>query len=380
MPPQIVGDTVRMPRFLVSAALALLLVACATAPQPTTPPPSQATVPDPGTSQRVTVAEAYVSADTPGEELDSLATWTGEDDITWLIATAKSTHRLVVFDADSGALLRTFGTKGNAPGRFNRPNGIAVFGDLLFVVERDNRRVQVLRLPGFATVGSFGHDALRSPYGLWLHETAPGELEVYVTDSYMEGERFDVVPALSELGERVRRYRVVLDGDDGIQARQLGAFGSTTPLGALRMVESIVGDPVRQRLLIADEFRPGPSNLRVYDFNGRYNGRSLPDGTFLGEAEGVALWHCLDDLGYWVAVDQQAPLTNFHLFDRHNIDPSGSFHGRVTSQTDGIALHAAATPRFPAGALFAVHDDRAVVAFDLRDVVDALGLDPACLP
>lgn len=372
-----------MPRFIVSAALALLLTACATAPPPTqatTPPPSQATVPDPGTSQRVTIAEAYVSADTPGEELDSLATWTGEDDTTWLIATAKSTHRLVVFDADSGRLLRTFGAKGDAPGHFNRPNGIAVFGDLLFVVERDNRRVQVLRLPGFAAVGSFGHDELRSPYGLWLHETAPGELEVYVTDSYMEGERFDVVPALSELGERVRRYRVVLDGNDGIKARQLRAFGSTQLPGALRMVESIAGDPSRQRLLIADEFRPGPSNLHVYDFAGHYSGRGLPDGTFLGEAEGVALWTCDGDAGYWVAVDQQAPLTNFHLFDRNSLDPSGSFHGRVTSQTDGIALHAAATPRFPAGALFAVHDDRAVVAFDLRDVVDALGLDPACLP
>jgi 3-phytase len=363
---------------LAPALLVLLLAACATSPSavPTVAPLEPGAAPVHGR----TIAEAYVSADVPGEELDSLATWTGDDGSTWLIATAKSAHRLVVFDADSGALLRTFGTKGSAPGRFNRPNGIAMFGDLLFVVERDNRRVQVLRLPGFATVGTFGQDELRSPYGLWLHETAPGELEVYVTDSYMEGERFDVVPALSELGERVRRYRVVLDEDDGIQAQQLTAFGSTQLPGALRMVESIAGDPLRQRLLIADEFRPGPSNLRVYDFNGRYSSRSLPDGTFLGEAEGVALWTCDGNAGYWVAVDQQAPLTNFHLFDRNSLDPSGSFHGRVTSQTDGIALHAAATPRFPAGALFAVHDDRAVVAFDLREVVDALGLDPACLP
>jgi len=38
-----------------------------------------------------------------------------------------------------------------------------------------------------------------------------------------------------------------------------------------------------------------------------------------------------------------------------------------------------ATARFTAGALFAVHDDRAVAAFDLRDIVQALRLDPDCL-
>src|SRR3546814_12967844 len=57
--------------------------------------------------------------------------------------------------------------------------------------------------------------------------------------------------------------------------------------------------------------------------------------------------------------------------------PRGSFMGEVTAHTDGIALHAPATAAFPYGALFAVHDDEAVAAFDLGDVVRALALDPA---
>ena len=44
-----------------------------------------------------------------------------------------------------------------------------------------------------------------------------------------------------------------------------------------------------------------------------------------------------------------------------------------------MALHASGTARFPAGVLFAVHHDRAVAAFDLRDIAQALDLDPACL-
>jgi len=58
--------------------------------------------------------------------------------------------------------------------------------------------------------------------------------------------------------------------------------------------------------------------------------------------------------------------------------PAGTFQGRVTAHTDGVALHAAATPSFPGGALFAVHDDKAVSAFDLRDVAQALQLRSGC--
>ncbi|MGI8561300.1 MAG: phytase [Luteimonas sp.] len=368
------------PIAITAAAIVLLLAGCATG-TPSLDPAAGVPAPAPlAPPTAATVAEAYVSADVPGAELDSLATWTTDDGQTWLIASAKSSHRLVVFDADDGTLLRTFGQQGDAPGSFDRPNGLAVFGDLLFVVERDNRRVQVLRLPDFEPVADFGQDTLRSPYGLWLHETAPGELEAYVTDSYMDGERFDIIPPPQRLGERVRRYRIALREDGRLETQLLASFGDTAGPGMLRMVESIAGDPARRRLLIADEHRPSPSNLHEYGFDGRYAGRSLPEGTFAGEAEGVALWACRGDGGYWVAVDQQAPLTSFPLFDRDDLRLAGSFSGQITAQTDGIALHATATARFPAGALFAVHDDRAVVAFDLRDIARALRLDPDCLP
>lgn len=372
---------------LLTALTTFLLAACSSSPVvPDAAPPA---APETTGSALPVVTETYVSESVAGDELDSLAAWTAEDGATWLIATAKSGHRLVVFDADSGARLRTAGMQGDGPGEFLRPNGVAVFGDLLFVVERDNHRVQALRLPEFTPVGSFGDAELRSPYGLWLVETEPGELELYVTDSFMDGARFDMVPPLAQLDERVRRYRVQLRENGGFDApaltapaftvQYLGAFGDTGEATALRMVESIAGDPVRDRLLIADEDRRRASNLREYTLAGRSTGRSLPEGTFDGEAEGVALWSCRNDRGYWLAVDQQAPLTTFHLFDRDDLSPRGSFRGTVTARTDGIALHAAATARFPAGALFAVHDDVAVTAFDLRDIVQALGLDPDCL-
>ena len=362
---------------LLLAATAALLTACTVAPpRPVAPAAATATLPAPSV-QRVT--ERYVSDAMPEEELDSLATWTTEDGRTWVIATAKSTHRLVVFDGDSGQRLRTFGEEGSGSGQFYRPNGVAVHGDHLFVVERDNRRVQVLNLPDFTPAGSFGTAELRSPYGIWLTETEPGELEVYVTDSFMYGKKFDEVPPFDELDERVRRYRVKFDQAGRLRSVYAGAFGDTGERSALRMVESIGGDPVNDRLLIADEDRRHESTLREYTFSGRYTGRSLPQDSFGAEAEGVALWTCPDGGGYWIAVDQLAPLTIFHLFDRVTLKSLGSFEGAVTAHTDGVALHAAATPSFPGGALFAVHDDKSLVAFDLREVARTLGLKQGCV-
>ncbi len=362
--------TMRIPLLLCAS---LLLAACASlpapapAPDPASPPTAVASVP-----------ERYVSVETPGDELDSLATWTTEDGQVWVIATAKTTHQLVVFDADSGERLRSVGGKGSGPGEFLRPNGVAVHGDLLFVSERDNRRVQVLELPGFRSLATFGDTQLRSPYGLWVHETAPGELRVYVTDSFMDGPRHDQVPPFAQLDQRVRRYRLRLDRSGAPSVQYAGAFGDTRDATALRMVESIMGDPASGRLLIADEDTRHLATVREYTFAGQPTGRSVAPGTFLAEPEGIALWTCDPDTGYWLVADQLAPLTIFRVFDRATLAPLGAFSGQVTRSTDGIALHAASTARFPAGVLYAVHADRAVAAFDLRDVVEALHLDPAC--
>ncbi|BCT92798.1 phytase [Lysobacter helvus] len=366
------------PRLLALTLAIALLGACATTstPAPEAPAPKPALVAPP---QPVTVPEAYVSAEMPEEELDSLATWPGADGLNWLIATGKSGHNLVIFDAEDGTRLRTFGSEGTGPGQFDRPNGIAVYADYVFVVERDNHRVQVLQLPDFKFVGFFGEKELRSPYGLWVNETEPGELEVYVTDSFMYGKKFDEVPPFAELDQRVRRYRVQFDQAGRLRANYGGAFGDTREAYALRMVESIAGDRANDRLLVADEDQRHESTLREYTFSGKYTGRSLPQDSFGAEAEGVALWTCPDGGGYWIAVDQLAPLTLFHVFDRVTLQPRGTFQGNTTSHTDGVALHAASMPHFPGGALFAVHDDKAVTAFDLRDVATALGLARDCV-
>lgn len=365
-------------RGLCALAVALLLNACTALPAR----PPAASIPDAATAA-VRVPEAWISVPRADEELDSLAAWSDEDGRLQVIATAKASQRLVVYDGETGAHLRDVGGPGDGPGRFGRPNGIAAFGDYLLVSERDNRRIQVLSLPGFEPVTGFGEAELRLPYGLWLRETGPGELEVHVTDSFMADFARAVPPPPSELDQRVRRYRLRLPaaGAEGPAAavpvaEYLGSYGDTGGDGVLHMVESIAGDPVHDRVLIADEDRRGGSTLREYSLRDhRYRGRSLP--VFEHDAEGVALWSCGVEAGYWIAVDQVRP-TLFRVFARADLRPAGVFSGEQVAGTDGVAIHAAASPRFPYGVLYAVHEDRSVAAFDLGDVARALDLDPEC--
>src|SRR5690606_6737954 len=137
--------------------------------------------------QVATVAEAFLTPMTPADNIDSPATWKAPNGRIWLIATARATDRLVVYDGSTGAPLRDVGTAGTALGQFDRPNGIAVTDDLLWIVERDNHRVQVFSLPDFTPLAVFGVGDLRKPYGLWVDRRIDG-YSVYVTDSWDDGE------------------------------------------------------------------------------------------------------------------------------------------------------------------------------------------------
>lgn len=363
---------------MLGAAIALALTACHPAPKPVQPPTAADIAEGATPTAAVRVSEAFLTPMTPADNIDSPASWLAPDGKQWLIATAKATDKLVVYDGQSGAHLRDVGSTGTGLGQFDRPNGIAVSGDLLFVVERDNHRVQVLQLPDFKPLGVFAGNDLRKPYGLWVNPGKDG-YDIYVTDSYDDGEDAagnDILPALERLNERVRRYHVnVTDGR--VQAKLVRSIGDTTPKGALRVVESIWGDPADNRLLVAEEDESYASEFKVYTLAGDFTGDTFGNGVFKAQAEGVMLRTCGDG-GWWITTEQGKDRSVFHLFERRTLAHVGAFHGDTVANTDGIWNSQQASTRFPQGALYAVHDDQGVVAFDWRDIARALSLPQDC--
>ncbi len=372
-------------------AVIALLSACASSPPDLTHDarnadrePDEVAEIDPLLSQsrvpHAVVAESFITAATPDDNIDSPAAWTAPDGKVWLFATGKKSGKLVLYDGDSGGTLRSVGSRGAVPGQFLRPNGIAVHGDLLFVVERDNRRVQVLALPSLRSLVTFGEEQLLQPYGLWVSETAPGQWQVLVTDAYMLGKDAngdEIVPPLAQLDHRVQRYRLDIAGER-ITATHIGAFGDTTQAGAIRIPESIWGDVEHNRLLVAEEDTATGTALREYSLDGAFRGRTIGLGTFKAQAEGVTLWQCADGSGYWLATDQFKDRSVFHVYDRRTLKHLGAFAGKTIGNTDGVWLHQSASANFPAGAFYAVHDDMAVGAFDWRDIAKALRLREDC--
>ncbi len=322
------------------------------------------------------VAEAFISVAAPELNLDSPAAWQHPDGSMSLYVTSKSADQLLVLDGDGGAVKSSTGRSGTGAGEFDRPNGLFVIDDLLLVVERDNRRVQVMRLPGLQLLGHFGSEVLRSPYGVWVRRDGDA-YEAIVSDSFMDGENYDVVPPMSSLDTRFRRFRFWIQGDS-VRHEEIGPFGATDEAGAIRMAESLWGDEVHGRLLIAEEYPPVGSRIRVYNLTGDYSGQDLGADLFRAQAEGIALWQCGDGSGYWIATDQYTDRSLFHVFDRETLAHRGSFAGSKTANTDGVWLHQAATSAFPAGVFYAVHDDEAVAAFDWRAIATALELRRRC--
>ena len=327
-----------------------------------------------GTAAHSLVSEAFITPFDSADNVDGPAVWHGPAGQHWLLSTAKRTDVVLVHDAATGAAIRRVGGTGRGPGQLDRPNGITVLGDLLLVVERDNHRVQGFRLPSFEPAGTFGDSLLRLPYGIGWYEERPGRYVVYVTDNY-EGPD-ETVPPDRELGERVKQFRVSIDGER-LRAEHLRSFGDTAGAGVLRVVESITPDAPLGRLLIAEETETD-SYIKVYDLDGRFTGTVFGRGHFPQQAEGIALYACGGDAGYWITTDQGDATNTFHLFDRATLEHVAAFSARTIRRTDGVALTQTAFGAFPAGAFYASHLDGAIGALSWAAIAKVTGVRDDC--
>jgi 3-phytase len=350
--------------------LALALAACGGS-EGRSPATGQAEAPP----DTVVITEVFHTVRDTTLDIDSPAVWHGPGGQHWLLVTAKAGDVIRVHDATTGVHLRDVGEAGMGLGQFERPNGVAVVDDLLFVVERDNRRVQVLTLPDFRPLGTYGGTELVKPYGIAIQRRAPTKYVTWITDSYELVP--DSVPPDSALGRRVREYDLTVT-PARVTATLLRTFGDTLGVGRLKVVESIQADPANGRLLIAEELE-GESQLKAYTLDGRFTGDTVPARFFPNQAEGIVLYTCADTAGYWVATDQGKVKNTFHVFDRMTLAHVASFHGAGVLNTDGIALTQVPMPGFPAGAFYAVHDDGNVAGFSWEAIAKATGLQANCL-
>lgn len=314
--------------------------------------------------------ESYMTSWNDDDNIDSPAFWiNGKESL--LIATSKDKHDLWVYNALNGKLIKRIGKEGAGKLEFLRPNGIWVIDNLMLICERDNHRVQVISLPDFSFVGYIGTDELIKPYGLTVYKTGTS-YKMYVTDQYEDEENIYV--AFDKLNRRVKEYEFSLDG--GFNSKFIKAFGETKGKGMLTIVESIYADPANNNLLIAEEDK-NQNVVKIYDLDGNYKNMMIGDDIFKYQAEGIALYDKGNGEGYWFCTDQDFFMTKnntIHVFNRKTLAYLGSFITGKTENTDGIWITQASFGKFKGGALFAVHNDGGVSAFDLSAILTKMGL------
>ena len=320
--------------------------------------------PQDGDANSVSLDPLFVSASFSGD-VDSPVFWDGKGQDPQVLVTAKQGNDVLFIDAQSGQLAYRRGAVGREDGQLQRPNGIAVTGDIAWIVERDNRRVQLFSLPAMESLGSFGQEVLRKPYGISVIYSA-GETDVYrvyVTDDYGSTEI-----AVGSSG-KVKIFDVKLAGNIEVQATAAFGYEDTVPL--LGKVESIMADPLHGRLLVADE---EAKLVRVYSLAGEYLDVSLGSGLIQGDAEGIALYEGANEEGYWILTDQGRRRNRFLLFGRTDLSYVGNFEISGVSNTDGIAVTADAVGSHKEGVLFVVNDDAGLSAISWVDLINRLSL------
>ena len=319
----------------------------------------------------VEIVEVYQTERDLNDNVDTPAIWDNPNGETWLLATAKETDRILVYDASTGETIDRFGEEGNEAGQLDRPNAISVIDNFAFIVERDNKRVQVFTLPGFESLGYFGQEYMIKPYGITIIPFDSTKYRIFVTDNY---ETLDEqVPPISELDKRVHEFSVSLINNE-LSSDYRKAFGDTTSAGALRTVESIMADPVYNRLLIADEDSV-QNHIKVYSLDGRFTGTIIGEGRFRFEPEGIALYQCPDNQGYWITTDQDPEFNTFFVFDRETLSYIGGMQNERTTNTDGIVVHQKSFTNFPNGGFFPIHNDGNISAFRWDSIASGLLLD-----
>ncbi len=309
------------------------------------------------------------------DNIDSPALWISDDgNQALVIATSKERHNLFVYDANNLKLLKQIGKQGGGQLEFDRPNGIWVLDNYLFVCERDNHRVQVISLPDFSFVGFVGDNSLIRPYGLSVTKNNDF-YNLFVTDNFeVENQTY---PPYNMLNQRVQHYQFKIQNNSLVDINLENSFGDTLGRGQLMIVESIYADPQYNRLLIAEEDK-NQNVVKIFDMKGRFLQQEIGEDLIQYQAEGIMMYDCGNGNGFYFLTDQDYYKTNnntFHIYSRKDLKYIGSFISDKIQNTDGIWVTNRKFGNFDNGALIAVNDDGGVAIIDIRKIFNTLKID-----
>jgi 3-phytase len=316
------------------------------------------------------LSETFWTPFDAADGVSGLASWKGPGGEHWLFAAGSKADRLLLFDAATGERKLYVGQTGNALGQMSKPVAFATTADLLFVVEAGNRRIQVLGLPEFTLLGTFGETQLKQPVSVVVTPMTDGSLQALVLDvaTASPGQ-----PTAEELASRVQRFTLVREGYT-IRTSYLGSGAPTSGPGALLAPLAAAWDYAQNRLLVLDERGDAPV-LVALDAAGQFQEAISLAGA--GEPRSLGFLPCGNG-GYWLLGEEASQRSQVRVLDAATFAPRGVFRSRTATNAVGLAA-LTSTPAQPGGAVYLGNNGQGAVAFDWAEVSKVLNL-PACAP
>jgi 3-phytase len=258
----------------------------------------------------------------PADNIDSIAVWNNK-----VFVTAKSTHMIHIYNKENPDIIKKFGSFGSNPNQLNRPNGIFVKDDYLFVVERDNKRLQIFNLPSLKSVKII--TGFTKPYGIWV-EKVNSIYQVYITDD----------------GNKAI-YKVILD--EKLQTSKTILFHK---FNYSIKLESILVDSMYKHVILSDEKK---HRIIILNMDGQFK-KIIASDIFKGEPEGIALYK-----DHYIFTDQGKKYNYYHFITRNDHTYTKSLVIPTVTNTDGICVYN--------DDLYVIDNDCSLVKVQLNDSI-----------
>jgi len=264
--------------------------------------------------------------------IDSITSWQ-----KYILVSSKDQHKILCYNKNNGKLEFSIGEKGYDYDKFNRPNGLTVIGNYLFVIERNNKRCQIINMKTRKSMSFFGYKKLEQPYGIsgFLHKD---QYIIFISDNKLD---------------KIFKFNIVIENNE-IKKISSSIF-IELPGSSL---ESLLIDYNNERILIAQEER---KKIKIFNYD-KILIKEI-NNIFEGQPEGITMTN-----NNYIFTDQNDDKTFFHVYDKNSLEYKYSINNNLIKNTDGI--------HFEDGYLYAIDNDCSLAKLnileDQHDVITPL--------
>lgn len=217
----------------------------------------------------------------------------------------KESNSIITYDVN-GKFLSKIGKKGFNYNEFNKPKGVVQIKDYLFVLEKNNKRCQVIDLKLNKSISFFGFKKINVPYDI---------------DGIFFKDQFIIF--ISDVGtSRILKFNIKI-GDQGIEKISSDIF---LELPELRLT-SITVDVLFDRILIIDNTN---NIIRVFSLNGIFIKK-------ISNFEGELISITKSDNKYFIAENNEKN-SLIHIYNKE-LNYESSLHNSLIINIDDMVYN-----------------------------------------